>query len=327
MRNLGLGVRFHITSRSLGPLIALLALVGCGRNPASEPNEITAVLTNPVERVSPEGPIGVKFSVPMQRQSVEVELSFNPPIECEFDWGFGSTELVCNPISPLLPDHEYEVVLRQGASSTSEMTLEQDFRWVFSTRCHSELFVDTQITGVMREIVLERLCEVPEAHRDHFLVVTSDGQVATNRTWLLEVLPQPIRTYELYEDRSRLHTLDASAACTDDSTGPRRRVTTAAGTGLGAFPILTQYTRFAYAYADVDLPGIDGVDSSDILEGRSDERPYIMMGGDATNSSGNWLASTDVGLMYERLDWRSTMGRHTHAAMMPSGTHTALLRA
>lgn len=127
--------------RRLSPLLAMLLLLeACRPAPTPTPTPIVSKLPpiliartpEPGQEVTPEMPLRLVFSEPMDRASVEANLRVIPAVAGRFVWEAGDRILRFLPQAPWKPDAEYEVRL-ENARARNGHTLARPVAFRFRT--------------------------------------------------------------------------------------------------------------------------------------------------------------------------------------------------
>ncbi len=89
--------------------------------------------------VGERGPIGLVFSQPMDKQSVEKAFRIDPAVEGHFAWG-GST-LWFFPVPALAAGKDYKIYLKAGARSTGGRSSTRDMSWMVTVRAPGVVYL------------------------------------------------------------------------------------------------------------------------------------------------------------------------------------------
>ena len=132
-------LRFWLILASLGVLLALIVLVG------SLAGLATPRLVPASGEIGMAGPLTLLFPEPMQPESVEVRLDFDPPLSGRYVWRSqdGRPERMVSfwPDKPLQPGQSYVVRLAAGALSQSGLMLRQAAAWQVKIRPPEVLYL------------------------------------------------------------------------------------------------------------------------------------------------------------------------------------------
>ncbi len=119
----------HGLTRRLGLLLALLVLLdACRPAPTPTPTPVISKLPpilvartpEPGQEATPEMPLRLAFSEPMDRASVEANLRVIPAVAGRFIWEAGDRILRFLPQTPWKPDAEYEVRLENARARNGQ---------------------------------------------------------------------------------------------------------------------------------------------------------------------------------------------------------------
>lgn len=91
------------------------------------------------ENVPITTPIRLRFSQPMDRDSVEGRFHIEPEIQGSFVWK--GNDALFAPLSALSPTTSYSVTLNAGSVSERGQDVQQDFKWRFHTRSPQLLYL------------------------------------------------------------------------------------------------------------------------------------------------------------------------------------------
>lgn len=89
--------------------------------------------TNGSESVVPASIIEVRFSVSMDRSSVEAALSISPTVACSFTWNAANDVVTCDPQGDLAYETQYTVTVASTAQSQDGTQLGSTFSAQFTT--------------------------------------------------------------------------------------------------------------------------------------------------------------------------------------------------
>jgi Tol biopolymer transport system component len=125
-------------------LVGMLIITACQ---AGAPTPlVAATFPAPDEAIGAWGWVGVSFSRPMSKISVEEAFSITPEVPGEFIWE-GDTLLWFRPLVAFDPDQRYVARLSVGAAVLSGQILEEGYEWSFGVRQPEVLFYRSADTG------------------------------------------------------------------------------------------------------------------------------------------------------------------------------------
>ncbi len=101
--------------------------------------QIMAVIPAEGEQSGIYGPIGIRFSKPMDQTSVESHFSLSPAVTGHFEWDENTLWFL--PDTLLDPDQDYRLSLSAGAKSVHGQTLLDSQQWTISIRTPDVLYL------------------------------------------------------------------------------------------------------------------------------------------------------------------------------------------
>lgn len=109
---------------AIGALLIAFVAVSVFTQPANTPTTVT--VNSPLdhsETVAVVQPIELRFSAPMDRESVRSAVQIQPATEVGYDWQPGSTVVRLTPVNNLAPNVQYQVTVKQSARTQSGQPL------------------------------------------------------------------------------------------------------------------------------------------------------------------------------------------------------------